>query len=111
MKQLIFFLLFVNTAFAQNNCAPWVAPLETNYNSSAAFRNVVLTIEKVVRTNVHFNNITPARFRTSMTMGGGYAQINVKAYSKNGWDNKCDIIPQADRISADDAGISVNINK
>lgn len=111
MKQFIICLLFVNAAFAQSNCPPWVAPLETNSNSTAAFRSAVLTIEKVVRTNAHFNSITPARFRTSMTMGGGYAQINVKAYSKDGWDNKCGIIPQADRIATDDAGICININK
>lgn len=111
MKQVIFYLLFVNTAFAQSNCPPWVVPLETNSNSAVTFRNAVLAIEKVVRTNTHFNSITPARFRTSVTMGGGYAQINVKAYSKDGWDTKCGIIPQADRIAADDAGICININK
>ncbi|SIN70982.1 hypothetical protein [Chitinophaga niabensis] len=111
MRALILCLLFVNTAFAQGNCPPWVATLETNSNSTPAFRNAVLTIEKVVSSNAHFNSISPARFRTSMTMGGGYAQINVKAYSQRGWDNKCGIIPQADRIAADHAGICININK
>ncbi|MRG45028.1 hypothetical protein GFS24_07875 [Chitinophaga sp. SYP-B3965] len=111
MKQVIFCLLFANTAFAQTACPPWVATLETRNNSTPAFRNAVLAIEKTARDNPHFNSITPARFRTSMTMGGGYAQINVKAYSQKGWDDKCGIIPQADRIAADDAGISFNINK
>lgn len=111
MKQLICCLLFVNTAFAQSACPPWVPTKEENRNSTPAFRNAILSIEKVVRNNPHFNKIAPARFRTAMTITGGYAHINVKAYSKDGWDNKCGIIPQADRISADDACVSININK
>lgn len=106
MKQLIFYLLF-----AQTPCSPWVPTIEVKNNSSAAFRNAIHALEKVVRNNQHFNSITPARFRTSMTLTDAIAQINVKAYSKDGWDNKCGIIPQADRIAADDAGISINVNK
>lgn len=121
-----FLLLYIhfNPLFAQTskNCSPWVPTIEEYYSNGKRvtrkpeflkLRKAALTIDGLVKKNPHFASISPARFRSSMVLTNGKPQsllLNIKAYSKDGWDNKCGIIPQADRIAADDAGIRVAIN-
>lgn len=121
----VLFYFHINKAKAQasKDCSPWVPTIEQYYNNGnrvtskpefLKLRKAALSIDSMVKKNPHFASIAPARFRTSMVLTNGRpqsVQLNIKAYSKDGWDNKCGIIPQADRIAADDAAICVAINQ
>jgi hypothetical protein len=122
---LIFFLLCNHVLLAQRTipCSPWIKTVEEYYQRGRRvplgpqhmkLRKAILSIDSIVKRNAAFGSITPARFRTSLVLTGDdlqSVQLNIKAYSKDGWDDKCGIIPQADRISADDAGICMTINR
>jgi len=109
-------------AQAQKNCSGLVPTIEEYYDGSRVslqpkflkLRKAALFIDSLVKKNPHFTSITPARFRTSLVIANGnlqLAQMNIKAYSREGWDNQCGIIRQADAMGADHAGISFAINK
>jgi hypothetical protein len=124
--------MFVTGAFidanAQQvaNCPAWV-PTIYNEGGSINLRDPRLApmhrvgkiIDSMVKKNVAFNGMPEARFRTALSIartnphGADYffgVHVNAKAYVKKGWDNKCGLIPQADRIASDKAGISFYIN-
>jgi hypothetical protein len=114
-----------NQAMAQTpqNCSGWVPTIEQYYDNGTRvsrkpefvkLSKAALFIDSMVKKNPHFTSIAPARFRTSLVLTNGtpqLVQLNIKAYSREGWDNKCGLIPQADRIGADHAGICVRFNK
>jgi len=104
-------------------CSGFVPTIEEYYSNYTRvpckpefliLRKAALSIDSMVKKNQYFISISPARFRTSLVVTNGtpqMAQMNIKAYSREGWDNQCGIIRQADAMGADHAGISFAINK
>ena len=115
----------INWLLAQNaSCPLWVQTVQqTQENLGSGFsfksqktsgiRKVVLTIDSMMKKNAIFSSIPESRLRTTLWISNGNiysAQVNAKAYHKRGWDKQCGIIPQADRIGADQAGVSFAVN-
>jgi len=118
--------LFFSKARAQDgkNCALWVATIYDNYVGPggltikspqvARLLGVAKQIDTLLKKNASFNSIPESRLRTYISLNKSVgvlgARINVIAYSKKGWDENCGIIPQADRIAANDGGLYFLVN-
>lgn len=71
-------------------------------------------IDGIIKKNPYFVTLPDMRYRNHIYIGGGaprIAQLNSIAYNRSGWTGECDLIPQADRIDAGDAGVSFAINQ
>jgi hypothetical protein len=123
MKLFLAALLIFSNAYGQQ-CPHWVttiydhyadatAKITTNSPQVAPLRLSVQAIDSMVKRNAAYNSLHELRLRTHFWLSNGGmfgARINVNGYSKKGWDEKCGIIPQADRIAANDANLHFDIN-
>lgn len=82
-------------------------------------RTALFRIDTMIKLNSYLSAIPEARLRNYLFAGIYYEQndapkltatMNAVAYSKKGWDDGCGIIPQADRIAADESIISFALN-
>jgi len=116
-------LLCPALAHAQVDC--WAPREQQNSVATARFapiRQTLLTIEDVIRTNVAYQTPPePVRMRTTISAGpseNGGSQIFVRAYPERQttagiqiWTkDRCDVIPQAERVAASVGQVYVFIN-
>ena len=114
-------LLIASAAEAQVDC--WAPREQQNLVATAKFtpiRQTLLTIEEIIRKNAAYQVAPePVRMRTTISSapsGTGGSQIFVRAYpEKQGsiqvWTkDRCDVIPQAERVVASIGQIYVFIN-
>ena len=114
-------LLIASAAEAQVDC--WAPREQLNSVATAKFtpiRQTLLTIEEIIRKNAAYQVAPePVRMRTTISSapsGSGGSQIFVRAYpEKKGsiqvWTkDRCDVIPQAERVVASIGQIYVFIN-